>query len=84
MMKRRAKLLLSAVFGVIGCIALFQASALAYTPTGIHKIEHVVILMQENRSFDSYFGTFRGVDGIPMSFLQNESIIKLSAAMIFV
>src|SRR5450830_1702420 len=23
--------------------------------------------MQENRSFDSYFGTFRGVDGIPMA-----------------
>ncbi|HCP61038.1 MAG TPA: hypothetical protein DIU14_00985, partial [Actinobacteria bacterium] len=23
---------------------------------GIHKIQHVVIVMQENRSFDSYFG----------------------------
>jgi phospholipase C len=33
---------------------------------GIHKIRHVVIIMQENRSFDSYFGTFPGVDGIPM------------------
>ena len=33
---------------------------------GIHKIRHVVIIMQENRSFDSYFGTFRGADGIPM------------------
>jgi len=30
------------------------------------KIHHVVIIMQENRSFDSYFGTFPGVDGIPM------------------
>jgi phospholipase C len=34
--------------------------------TGIHKIQHVVIIMQENRSFDSYFGTFPGADGIPM------------------
>ena len=33
---------------------------------GIHKIQHVVIIMQENRSFDSYFGTFPGADGIPM------------------
>jgi phospholipase C len=33
--------------------------------TGIHKIRHVVIVMQENRSFDSYFGTFPGADGIP-------------------
>ncbi len=30
------------------------------------KIKHVVIIMQENRSFDHYFGTFPGADGIPM------------------
>ena len=30
------------------------------------KIKHVVIIMQENRSFDNYFGTFPGADGIPM------------------
>jgi phospholipase C len=35
--------------------------------TGIHKIKHVVVIMQENRSFDNYFGTFPGADGIPMS-----------------
>src|SRR5438132_10027879 len=35
-------------------------------PDGIHKIKHVVVIMQENRSFDSYFGTFPGADGIPM------------------
>src|SRR5438270_5462330 len=33
--------------------------------TGIHKIRHVVVIMQENRSFDSYFGTYPGTDGIP-------------------
>jgi len=32
---------------------------------GIHKIRHVIVIMQENRSFDSYFGTFPGADGIP-------------------
>ena len=35
-------------------------------PTGIHKIKHVIVIQQENRSFDSYFGTFPGADGIPM------------------
>jgi phospholipase C len=35
------------------------------TPSGIHKIRHVVVIMQENRSFDSYFGTYPGADGIP-------------------
>ncbi|HEX7592616.1 MAG TPA: alkaline phosphatase family protein, partial [Anaerolineae bacterium] len=33
---------------------------------GIHKIKHVVVIMQENRSFDTYFGTYPGADGIPM------------------
>ena len=32
---------------------------------GIHKIKHVVVIMQENRSFDSYFGTYPGADGLP-------------------
>jgi phospholipase C len=35
-------------------------------PAGIHKIKHVIVIQQENRSFDSYFGTFPGTDGIPM------------------
>ena len=35
-------------------------------PAGIHKIKHVVVIMQENRSFDSYFGTYPGAAGIPM------------------
>jgi phospholipase C len=29
----------------------------------IKDVEHVVVLMQENRSFDHYFGTMRGVRG---------------------
>ena len=29
----------------------------------IHDVEHVVFLMQENRSFDHYFGALRGVRG---------------------
>ena len=33
-------------------------------PAGsLDQIEHVVVLMQENRSFDHYFGTLRGVRG---------------------
>ena len=38
----------------------------AADPNGIGKIKHVVIITQENRSFDSYFGTYPGADGIPM------------------
>lgn len=35
-------------------------------PAGAAKIEHVVIITQENHSFDNYFGTFPGANGIPM------------------
>ena len=34
-------------------------------PRGIHKIKHVVVIMQENRSFDTYFGTYPGAEGLP-------------------
>jgi phospholipase C len=36
-------------------------------PAGIHQIKHVVVIQQENRSFDSYFGTYPGANGIPMA-----------------
>jgi phospholipase C len=32
---------------------------------GIHKIQHVVVIMQENRSFDHYFGVYPGAEGFP-------------------
>ncbi len=36
----------------------------AHNKTGtIADVEHVIVLMQENRSFDHYFGTLRGVRG---------------------
>ena len=34
---------------------------------GIGVIKHVIVIMQENRSFDTYFGTYPDVDGIPMA-----------------
>jgi len=45
--------------------ALARAAAIdADVRTGtIKDVEHVVILMQENRSFDHYFGTLKGVRG---------------------
>jgi phospholipase C len=56
------------------CTPAVQVTGSATTPraqsaadfTGIHKIRHVIIVMQENRSFDEYFGTYPGVTGIPM------------------
>ncbi|MBV9264369.1 MAG: alkaline phosphatase family protein [Candidatus Eremiobacteraeota bacterium] len=60
-----------AFIGLLGILTAALTATVAATsrPSGddpIHKIRHVVIIMQENRSFDSYFGTYPGADGIPM------------------
>ncbi len=54
-----------AAAGGPGARAIARALALpAEGRTGtIADVEHVVILMQENRSFDHYFGALRGVRG---------------------
>ena len=37
------------------------------SPPGLEKIKHVIWIIQENRSFDTYFGTYPGADGPPSS-----------------
>jgi phospholipase C len=58
------------VLGAGTALAAFPGSirrALALPATRrtgtLEDVEHIVILMQENRSFDHYFGTLRGVRG---------------------
>jgi phospholipase C len=50
---------------VILAVALAPGPALATPAEGIHNIQHVVMVMQENRTFDNYFGTYPGANGIP-------------------
>ena len=33
-------------------------------PPGLETLDHLIFIVQENRSFDHYFGTFPGADGI--------------------
>jgi phospholipase C len=69
--RRRLLTTATALSGVAAGTAVLPASlrrALAATlkdPPGgsLRDIEHIVILMQENRSFDHYFGTMPGVRG---------------------
>jgi phospholipase C len=42
-----------------------STSPAASNAKGIDKLDHLIFVVQENRSFDSYFGTFPGADGIP-------------------
>ena len=46
-------------------------------PSSLGEIKHVVILMQENRSFDHYFGTLAGVRGF-----DDPNALKLSTGRV--
>ncbi len=54
--------------GAVGLLPVFLAfrSATAQgTPTGPNTpIEHFIVVMQENHTFDNYFGTYPGADGL--------------------
>ncbi|MEB3366407.1 phosphocholine-specific phospholipase C [Saccharopolyspora mangrovi] len=43
--------------------SLHRALANPAPAGGLDAVEHVIVLMQENRSFDHYFGSLRGVRG---------------------
>ena len=65
----RRRFLQLAAGAVVGASALPEGVARALALPARHvtgtlkDVEHIVIFMQENRSFDHYFGTLRGVRG---------------------
>src|SRR3954451_14616947 len=58
MLTRRALLAAGA-----GAALGMRAPAVPARPRDLEQVEHVVILMQENISFDHYYGTLPGVRG---------------------
>src|SRR5574340_1624748 len=68
-MSRRSFLARAAAVGGAAALSAWAGPiidrAYASSPGGgsLSDIEHFVFLMQENRSFDHYFGTLRGVRG---------------------
>jgi phospholipase C len=68
---RRSFLVVALAAGVLATIVVAAPSGAkaprkpAKAPAGIHKIKHIIVIMQENRSFDHYFGTYPGADGFP-------------------
>ena len=58
--------LLSGAAGIFSALPASIQKALAINPPAgstWQDAEHIVILMQENRSFDHYFGAMKGVRG---------------------
>jgi len=59
----RRRFVKTAALSALGAAAGAPGLAVAAGRGSIRDVEHVVILMQENRSFDHYFGALRGVRG---------------------
>ncbi len=66
----RARLL--RLMGAAAAIALILAP-MPSAASAPGRIEHLVVVMQENHTFDNYFGTFPGADGIPRDACQPRS-----------
>lgn len=64
-MRRRRFTLAAAALLLAGAPAIIGASDTARSATTATPLEHLVVLMQENHSFDNYFGRYPGADGIP-------------------
>jgi len=68
---RRRRIIIKKTFIILAMLTLtLSACALvrgqiSSKPKGLQKIDHFVFIMQENRSFDHYFGTYPGADGLP-------------------
>lgn len=62
---RRGRLTLGCVCAVAAAGGVPAAAARGSDPAPTTPIEHFVVLMQENHSFDNYFGTYPSADGIP-------------------
>jgi phospholipase C len=66
MIRRRALSLFLAVF--LGAVQFGQVTAAPGSDANQARtpIKHLVVLLQENHTFDNYFGTYPGADGIPV------------------
>jgi phospholipase C len=62
-MRRAALGVLATVASTAGCAAQSRSST-SGAPQGVMKIEHVVVLYLENRSFDNLYGEFPGAEGL--------------------
>jgi phospholipase C len=59
--------LLAAAVALAVAATGLQARADGPVRSAVPQLQHIIIIVQENRSFDDYFGTYPGANGIPMS-----------------
>ena len=79
---RRRALIAALAAAAAVCAAPAAAAAAASPPRPATPIKHLVLLMQANHSFDNYFGTYPGADGIPKGTCQPISLSRPAAGCV--
>jgi phospholipase C len=51
-----------------------------HSPTGIQKIDHIVFIIKENRTYDNMFGTFNSTFGARMCMLSTGQVVPMRRA----
>lgn len=63
-------------FGLLALVVFLSPAIAAATPKAITPIEHVIVIVGENRSFDNMFATYRPKKGQTISNLLSQGIVK--------
>src|SRR5262252_699601 len=61
-------------------VAATRTATQAAPGDGVQKIQHIVFLIKENRTFDHYFGTYPGADGTTSGMTSTGRTIPLAHA----
>ncbi|HXT35743.1 MAG TPA: alkaline phosphatase family protein [Chloroflexota bacterium] len=75
---------LAGLFVLVGSLVLTVgrgpsvSSATQSMPPGLNKIDHIIYIVKENRSFDNYFGRFPGADGATVGRTSTGVVIPLA------
>jgi Phosphoesterase family len=60
-----------------GCGAVGSRGTLSRPVTGLEKIQHIVFIIKQNRTFDNYFGSFPGADGATTGVTSSGQVVPL-------
>jgi phospholipase C len=66
--------------GLLLCPGCSKSSSTSGAGVGFSKIQHIVFIVKENRTFDNYFGQFPGADGATRGTLSTGQVITLGHA----
>jgi phospholipase C len=64
-MRTTCSYLAIAGLAVFSSLSASSAMGTPVAPSPTTPVEHFIVVLQQNQTFDSYFGTYPGVDGLP-------------------